>query len=47
MWFSKYFSISLQGYTEEMIKKELLPRKPRGPKKKQKPVKKLNLQNIF
>ena len=33
MWSSKYFSILLQGYTEEMIKKELLLRKPWGPKK--------------
>ena len=30
------FHKSLQGYTEEMIKKERQPRKPRGMKKKKK-----------
>ena len=29
----KYFFILLQGYTEEMIKKELIPKKLQGPKK--------------
>ena len=34
MWFLKNVLFNLlQGYTEEMIKKELMPKKPQGPKK--------------